>query len=32
MEMAKDVMAKSYNEGKKMFPDLEKGQEVWLNT
>jgi hypothetical protein len=32
MEMAKDIMAKLYNEGKKMFPDLEKGQEVWLNT
>jgi hypothetical protein len=32
MEMAKDIMAKSYNEGKKIFPDLEKGQEVWLNT
>jgi hypothetical protein len=30
--MAKDIMAKSYNEGKKMFPELEIGQEVWLNT
>jgi hypothetical protein len=28
MEMAKEVMAKSYNEGKKMFPDLEVRQEV----
>jgi hypothetical protein len=32
MEMAKDVMAKLYNKGKKIFPELEKGQEVWLNT
>jgi hypothetical protein len=32
MEMAREIMAKSYNEGKKMFPDLEEGQEVWLNT
>jgi hypothetical protein len=32
MEMAKEIMAKSYNEGKKMFPNLEIGQEVWLNT
>jgi hypothetical protein len=25
MEMAKDIMAKLYNEGKKIFLDLEKG-------
>jgi hypothetical protein len=30
--MAKDIMAKLYDKGKKMFPDLEIGQEVWLNT
>jgi hypothetical protein len=32
MEMAREIMAKSYNEGKKMFSELEEGQEVWLNT
>jgi hypothetical protein len=32
MEMAKEIMEKSYNKGKKIFPDLEVGQEVWLNT
>jgi hypothetical protein len=32
MEIAREVMAKSYNEGKKMFLELEVGQEVWLNT